>query len=718
MKSQLGLRSFVVALVLCVLIFVANSFAETEPINTQNYSEAIRIACVGDSITYGSGISDRDNDSYPAKLQSMLGDGYVVRNFGVPGARVSHLSRKPYSKQQEFAKAVNFRPDVIIIALGINDTSVKEWQANKAGFVKDYRTLISSFKRLPSEPSIWLANLMPVFQPYEPYLEIQKNIEETDALIRQVAKEESLSVIDLFGRLNCEPQFYASDGLHPSKEGAGIIAEIVNQVITGSHGGLSMPPVFGDHMVLQRQKNIRIWGRSDRGNQIEVSFNSLVRVTFPDSNGNWSVEFPAMEAGGPYELKITDGKTDIAYRDVLIGEVWYCAGQSNMEWMFKQDADYSVEKFETDFPELRILNRDPIAKTSKRAFTKDELDKLNVNQYYSGSWVVSSKDRVSDISAIAYYFGREIHISTGVPVGIIESAVGGSTIESWMPRKALNEEGLYVLTNDWLNNSAYSEWPRKRASRNLSLWLEGLRDTPRPHHPYEPCFLYNADVAQLSNYAIRGVLWYQGESNATQADSSQPRDKQENKRLFENLIKSWRKAFDDADLPFYYAQLPNLNRNWMQYRQMQLETLNSISNTGMAVTIDLGNPTNVHPANKKQVAHRLALWALAKQHGKDVICSGPLYKSVKVAGNEVVITFDHVGEGLRTNDAKGVNGFEVAGENGVWHTANAQIYDSQVLVKSEQVAKPTKVRYAWAPNPVANLVNSVNLPASPFEYVF
>lgn len=716
MKSRLDLKSIVVATMLCVLFFCGSSLATTEQVDEKNNYSLIRVACVGDSITYGSGIEDRENDSYPAKLQKLLGNKYLVRNFGVPGARVSHLSRKPYSNRKEFVAAQAFNPDVVVIALGINDTSVNEWQSNKEVFIKDYCSLISSFKELATKPRILLSNLMPVFQPYEPYLEIQENIDQADALISQVAKEKSLSVIDLFGRLDCEPQYYASDGLHPSKDGALIIAEMVSKAITGDHSGLSMPPVFGNHMVLQRQKNIKVWGKADSNSTIEVVLNSVVRKTVVDCNGNWSVEFQPMEAGGPYALEISDGKTNITYRDVLIGEVWYCAGQSNMEWMFRQDRDYDVEKFKTDYPGLRVLNRDPIAKTSKRAFTQNELDKLNIDEYYSGSWAVSKNGSVSDISAIAYYFGREIHRATGVPVGIIESAVGGSTTEAWMPREALNEDGLYVLTNDWLNNPYYSEWPKQRASRNISLWLKGSRETPRPHHPYEPCFLFNADVAQMSNFAIRGVLWYQGESNATQNDSSVARDKKQNKRLFENLIKSWREVFGDANLPFYYVQLPNLNRNWMDYRQMQLDVLNSIPNTGMAVTIDLGNPTNVHPANKIEVAHRLALWALAKQYGKDVEYSGPLCKSAEFIGDEVAIVFDHVGQGLRTNDAKDVAGFEVAGEDGTWHNAEARIQGDRVIVISDQVERPLKVRYAWAPNPVANLVNSEKLPASPFEH--
>ncbi len=697
-----------------VLVFTCRIPAKTECAAPVPSFDRIRIACVGDSITYGLTLEDRETDCYPAHLQRLLGSRYEVGQFGRRGARVSTGSSRCYTNFPEYAYSLSFSPDVVIISLGINDCSVGAWADHKKNFVASYTKLIDSYRRLESRPKIWLTTLMPIMPPYEPYLAIQQNIRECQGIIEFIAEQEDLAVIDLFTELNRQHRIYAEDGIHPSREGAALIAKKVYASITGDFGGLCLPYVFDDHMVLQREMPIRVFGTGNVGDRVEVKLAEQGSRTIVDGNGNWRVELPALHAGGPYTLIVTADRT-IEFHDVMVGEVWFCAGQSNMAMPLKSDQEaLTLIAMADQYPQIRLLKRTVDPEPGKRAFAEEELRKINLDGYYSGCWETGSNQSAKDFSAVGYCFALELAQTLGVPIGIIQNAIGGAPIEAFLPREAFQQEPLYRLTADWLDADSPS-WHRDRAKLNLGN-RTGRDPRLLPHHPYEPTFLFYSDIEEMIPYGIRGVLWYQGESNATDVETDTAWDLQINKALFKNLICSWRSKWSLGDFPFYYVQLPNMNRNWMLFRQMQFEVLRELPALGMAVTIDIGEENNVHPKSKYEVGRRLSLWARTNVYGQtDLVYSGPIFnRDIKKEGDKIYFRFDSVGSGLTTSDGDELKGFEVQDSKGVWHSADAFIHENYVAIKGDWKKCITAVRYAWHPNPCANLSNQEGLPASPF----
>ena len=393
----------------------------------------------------------------------------------------------------------------------------------------------------------------------------------------------------------------------------------------------------------------------------------------------------------------------------------------------QQDRDWSeVRETVGGMPDIRILKRQHDPKANNVVFSEAQMARTNVNNFYDGSWAEGSETSVAPASAVAWYFAREIHQQTGVAVGIIDNAVGGTSMEAYMPRRALTTETLFPLMDDWMNAGIAPEWHRERAKKNLSANTSAVV----PHHPYEPTFLYNAEVVDMIDFGFRGVLWYQGETNATDITNRVAWDIDHNQALFEGLINSWRSEAG-RDFPFYYVQLPNLNRNWAPFRDMQRRVLtdSGIENLGMAVILDQGNSTDVHPNNKVEVGKRLSLIARNQLYGEpDLVYSGPIFNGdFEVSGSSVIVGFDHTGDGLTTDDCLDITGFEVAGSDGRWYPAKALISRddfSRLIVSSDQVSAPQSVRYAWADNPDFNLYSYYAgyageeyqlLPASPFR---
>lgn len=677
-------------------------------------AEPVRVACVGDSITYGSGIADRESNSYPAVLAGLLNDDFKVQNFGVGGARVSKTSRKPYLNTPEFKASIDFNPDIVVIALGINDTSINEWERNSQRFKQDYLEIIDKYKSLQSKPKIYLASLMPVFLPYKYYHQIQPNIEQAQLLIKELGDIERLGVIDLYSPLVTEPSVYSRDGLHPSKAGAEIIAKTIYKSITGNFGGLKLADIFGDNMMIQRDMPVRVWGVADSGKLVNVEFAGKSQTAIADINGRWLVEFEPLSEGGSLSLKVQSYGKVINIENILIGDIWLCSGQSNMAWQFKQDGDYAQEKIDTDYPNIRLLKLTPSVGTANRAYTQEQIDFVQVDNFFSGRWIASSQQMQGDVSAVGYYFARHLHRQTSVPIGIIDCSIGGSTMESWMPKQAFDTPSLSALLDNWLFSEAGPDWVKQRARENLSLWQQAGAKPPMPHHPYEPCFLYNSGIKPIGKLNIKGVLWYQGESNATQADGSIARENRENRLLFEKLIESWRDNFNQPDLPFYYVQLPGLERNWMDYRQMQLEAVKSIPNTAMAVTIDLGDRKNVHPKYKKQVGKRLSLLAMHNLYGRsDMTSCSPLPKKVSIQDDMLIIEFEYAAGGLAVCNGDCLRYFELCfGED--CREVEAKINGSNVEILLDG-RKPSSVRYGWKPFIDSYLINKAGLPASPFK---
>ncbi len=485
---------------------------------------------------------------------------------------------------------------------------------------------------------------------------------------------------------------------------------------------LKLPRVFGSHMVLQADAEIPVWGHAKAGAKVTVSLGDDSHTVVANSNGEWAVRFLARKARAtPSTMVIESADERIQFTDVLVGEVWVCAGQSNMEWTLSQSANGGDELSKANHSQLRLLHLVSGVRGSSGSYTQKHLSRLTPETYCDGEWNVASADSGRAFSAVAWYFGRQLQEELKVPVGLICPAVGGTPAEAWIPREALEADpdlkGL--VAGNWLNNERLGAFCRTRGVQNLLAAIQAGERIPGdefgPNHSFKPGFMWDSGIDPLIPYAIRGAIWYQGESNA-----ETPSRVREHGRLFPLLISQWRKQWGQGDFPFLYVQLPALNRpEWPWFREGQRRSLNQIKNIGMAITIDTGHPSNVHPTLKKPVGQRLAKWALGTtyQSKSHATYSGPLFDVAEREGDLMVVWFNHVGDGLKSDDEKPLRYFEVSGEDGVFHTANAKIIDSNtVAVSSPSVPEPYDVRYAWVPypNPVVNLFNTAGLPASPF----
>ncbi len=630
---------------------------------------------------------------------------------------------------------------------------------------------------------------------------------------------------------------------------------------------VKLPALIGDNMVVQQGVKARVWGWAAPSERVKVMMAGKQAMAVADAKGHWEAQIGPFKAGGPFEMTIA-GKNTIVIKNVLVGEVWVGSGQSNMEWQLQNVIHGADEVARANYPDIRL-------------FTVTKATSLEPRDDVEGRWVACTPETAGTFSAVAYFFGRDLHDKLKVPVGLIHSSWGGTPAEAWTSRETLaaspelrpmtealdlaakdlpsamreyeaaqakwedenfahdpgnkgfdlgyarpdfsdedwkkmrlpqhwESAGLAIDGSVWFRKvvDVPADWagkelalslgaiddfdttyfngtkvgstgretpnfymaPRKytvpgslvRAGRNviavrafdhygdggfsgagadmtltvaggspISLagdWLYKIETSIEPikvdfskqpvapagaGNPNTPTVLYNAMLAPLTPYRIRGAIWYQGESNANRARQYQT--------LFPAMIRNWRAQWGEGDFPFLFVQLANFQArkpepgpsDWAELREAQLMTLKEPA-TGMAVIIDIGEANDIHPKNKQDVGHRLALWALAKTYGQAVEFSGPLYKSFTVEGDRARIKFSHA-EGLRTTDGAAVEGFSIAGADGKFVWASAKIEGNEVVVWSESVAQPKAVRYAWADNPATNLYNGAGLPASPFR---
>ncbi len=668
-------------------------------------SEKIKVACVGNSVTFGYGIENRDVNSYPAELQKMLGNKYEVENFGKSGATLLVKGHRPYIQEKEFREALRFSPQIVIIHLGLNDTDPRDWPNYRDDFVKDYSALIDSFRHLPSEPTVWICKMTPIFSDHprfksgtrDWFWQIQQKIEV-------VANGSNTELIDLHTSLYSRPDLFA-DNLHPNAEGAKIIAKTVYARLTGDFGGLQIQKVFNTHMVLQRGIPIPVFGKANRGDKISVIFDRKIKTVETDKYGNWKVEFPPKKAGGPYTLTIRNSNLKIVVDDVLIGDVWLCSGQSNMAFQLKQTARADKEIQKANYPKIRLLNMNAVVWPGNENWSKEDMQKINSLNYFKGSWEVCMPETAAGFSGVAYSFGRKLKQVLNVPIGLVLNAVGGSPAEAWIDRGTLEfDPQLVNVLNDWQNNDFVQPWCRVRAAVNVKN-----ATNPLQRHPFQPAYLFETGILPLSGFPIKGVIWYQGESNAHNVEFYEV--------LFPGLVNSWRNVWGD-DLPFYFVQLSSLNRpSWGYFRNSQRRLAKQMPNCEMVVSSDLGNPTNVHPKHKKEVGERLALVALKNLYSKDLVWQGPEVENIEFIKNEVKVKYNFA-KTLRTNDGKPLRGFEVAGVNQIFKPANTKIIGNTMKLWSVEVSNPKYVRYGWSAFTDANLINEAGLPASTFSSEF
>lgn len=665
-------------------------------------AEPVRVACVGNSITYGTGIADREHFSYPVQLQQMLGNGYVVGNFGKPGATLLNKGHRPYVEQPEFKEALRFKGDIAVIHLGINDTDPRNWPNYRDEFVKDYLSIMDSLRAANPKVRFILARMTPIADRHPRFQSGTKQWhDEIQTAIETVARVSGAELIDFHEPLYPYPNLLP-DAIHPNPEGAGILAKTVYGGITGNYGGLSMSSLYADYMVLQRDVPLDIHGTANTGEKITVEIGGQKASATADNQGKWSIVLSPMQAAEDLTLTITAGKQRKVFSHVAVGEVWLCSGQSNMAFMLCQTESGKQDIAAADDPQLRLFDMKGRWETYDVAWPASCLDSLNHLQYFhETTWQPSTPSSASRFSAVGYYYGRMLRQKLGVPVGLICNAVGGAPTEAWVDRNSLETSFPNILSN-WLQNDFIQDWVRGRAAKNLTN-----DQTKLGRHPYEPCYLYESGILPLQRYPIKGVIWYQGESNAHNKDA--------HAKLFSLLVDGWRQNWKNPDMPFYFVQLSSLNRpSWPWFRDSQLRLMKEISNTGMAVSSDHGDSLDVHPRCKQPIGERLARWALAKTYGQHITPSGPVFSSVTRQADALIVSFLYA-DGLQTSDGKAPSCFEIAEEDGLFQPANATIEGNTVRLTSPTIKHPRYVRYAWQPFTRANLVNADQLPASTFR---
>ncbi len=491
---------------------------------------------------------------------------------------------------------------------------------------------------------------------------------------------------------------------------------------------LSVPSFFSDHMVLQREHAAAVWGKATPGSEVTVKFKDSRSTVKADADGHWRVgiETGKADATGA-DLTVKSGGDRITISDVLVGEVWFASGQSNMVFTMDRVPAYADVIANSDYPQIRMFNAASVTAVEPQ----DDID---------GEWTLCSPKSVPGYSAVAFFFARKLHMELGIPIGVIKSAWGGKPVETFTSREALRTvPGTKDLVeaavaadeayDDAQAQVAYQarldQWEaaaRERRKLPAEQRKQLARKPTKPKRPLDtegkPGVLFDAMIHPFIGYTMRGAIWYQGEANAK--PGAVPYD-----ITLPLMIRDWRQRWND-DFSFYFVQLANYHSPatrpgtpdaWALLQDRMRLILDTTPKTGMAIINDVGEANDIHPKNKKDPGERLARWALAKDYGKDLVYSGPLFASSSSQGNTIRVTFDQTGDGLKSRNGQALKRFEIAGKDRVWHWADANIDGPRsVVVSSDSVPSPVAVRYAWAANPEgANLVNSEGLPASIFR---
>lgn len=685
------------------LFLLAASFLVVFHLNVNAQQKATKVACIGDSVTAGYLLANPAAESYPSQLQLMMGTKFEVKNFGHSGATLLKKGSKPYYKTKECSDAIAYQPDIAIIHLGLNDTDPRNWPDYKDDFDADYSWLIDTFRKQNQNVKIYICRMTPIFNEHRRFKSGTRDwFWQIQEHISSIAAANKVNLIDLHKELYNRPDLFP-DALHPTKEGAKILAQTVYGNITQNFGGLKLAPVFTDNMVLQRNQPIAIYGSANGGNKVEVTFDEQKKITTANQYGKWKVTFPPMKSGGTHQITVSSSEKNITLKNILIGDVWFCSGQSNMAFpLLKSENGTTSIKKAGENTALRLFNFEAIQETNEKAWDSITLEKTNQLKYFIGKWKVCDSISAKDFSAIAYYFGQNIIREENVPIGLIEVAVGGSPIESWIDRFTLEHDDKVVdeLTN-WRKSDFIMPWVRSRADENLKNALN-----PKQRHPYDPCYNYEAGISHFTDFPIKGFLWYQGESNAHNIELYQ--------HLMPVLVDSWRKAWK-ASLPFYFVQLSSINRpSWPSFRETQSRIQKEIPNSYMAVSMDYGDFTNVHPIKKKEIADRLSLLALRYSYGKSVTVTGPEAIKAVQKGDAIMISFSNAKQ-LFTADKKDLIGFELVTDKGARIESKATIIGNEVRINIPKDENIKTVLYAWKPYTTANLVNEANLPSSTFK---
>ena len=667
----------------------------------------VKVACIGNSATYGFGHANPVATSYPSQLQQLLGDGYEVRNFGHSGATLLSKGHRPYIKLPEYAAALEFAPDIAVIHLGLNDTDPRNWPNYRDEFFGDYMAIIDTLKKINPSVDVYVCRMTPIFHWHRRfksgtrdwYWQIQ---DEISAIARYAGCE----VIELNRYLYSRPNLMP-DALHPNAEGAAIIARQVYSAITDNFGGLSLPAIYSDNMVIQRGKEFVVSGTADAGSKVLVKLGKETRKAVAAEDGTWSVAFAPMSADGKtYTMSVECKECKMTYSNIVVGEVWLCSGQSNMVFMVKESSHVQHSLSNVQGKDIRLYNMQPRVLTNDIEWDSIDLVRLNAHDYYlPAEWQMQNENNVSDFSAVAYHFGAMLADSLGVPVGLICNAVGGAPAEAFIGRKTLEFHPVLVdILYNWKENDMIQDWCRGRAKKNIAKSADKLQ-----RHPYEPCYLYETGIAPIASYPIKGAIWYQGESNAHNVELHEV--------IFPTLVNCWRDTWKDVQMPFYFVQLSSINRpSWPHFRDSQRRLAETIPYCHFAVSSDKGHQWDVHPKEKAPVGERLARLALNSTYGMGHVAQyGPSVSKVTVSKGKMIIEFDNA-DVLTTSDGTPLRGLQIAPPTGSF--VNVPQHDIEIKGNCIIIGNAKgcmRVRYAWTPYTDANLVNGAGLPASTFE---
>ncbi len=488
---------------------------------------------------------------------------------------------------------------------------------------------------------------------------------------------------------------------------------------------VKLPALISDNMVLLQDAKANVWGTADAGEKVTVKLGDKTAATTADQNGKWSVKLENLAPGSGKEMTVA-GKNTITVKNVAVGEVWIASGQSNMEMAVKGAMNSEQEIVAAKFPGIRVF-------TVTKKGSKTPLDDC------TGKWEPATPENAGHFSAVGYFFSREIHAKLKQPVGLIHTSWGGTPCETWIPESGMNSNEAFG--NHWTKKMATYPAAKEAYDKQVASFKEATEKAktegkPAPRAPRAPegpdslngapSGLYNGMIAPVAPYTIRGALWYQGESNAGPNNRG---NMDLYGQLFPVMILSWRYEFakaqgvprEESEFPFLFVQLANFQKRfeqptdsyWAQIREAQLGTL-EVPRTGMAVAIDVGEANDIHPKNKQEVGHRLALSALAQVYFQEIEYSGPLYRDMQIEDSKVRLNFSNA-QGMKTTDGGPIKGFALAGEDKRFHWAKAAIEHDHIVVSSPDVPNPIAIRYGWADNPDVNLVNGAGLPASPFR---
>lgn len=477
-----------------------------------------------------------------------------------------------------------------------------------------------------------------------------------------------------------------------------------------ANADVTLPSLLADHMVVQRGMPVHAWGMASPNENVSVTFRGETKSTSADSLGRWSLYLSPGEAGGPFQMVIK-GTNTVELNDVLVGDVWVASGQSNMEFAMTGLMNASAEIAAAQYPKIRIF---------KVEHRPSDYPRSDVP---AKTWALCTPDTVRDSSAVAYYFAREISQKLNVPIGLLETFWGGTPAESWTSLRTLTADAslmpAFAARSEMVDEQEETLLRLQQKEGEYRKAVEQAKAEGRPApgrswHPdfaaWAPAALYNGMIAPLTRFPIRGVIWYQGESNSGERAPLCA-------HLFQTMIADWRRSWDEGDFPFLFVQIANWKTGpdgrWPEVRDAQRKAL-ALRNTGMAVTIDIGDPIDIHPKDKLDVGLRLARAARAIAYGEKLEWSGPLYRQLTREDHALRVWFDHA-PGLTAKGGGAVTGFEVAGADGKYVAADAKIEGASVIVSSASVPDPVSVRYAWADNPACNLYNREGLPASPFQ---